>query len=154
MHLSLVVEQTKNGLKIKIFFFKIWICFFKLWKKNCALDFSHVRNSMHNALSGVSNASSPLRCITKYIHFCLFNKVKVILFTHTISTSLQYTHSIFHNDFLRHIQLKFCVSLRILFKKMAQKMDFWPKMRIQLKFQQGAQSIQDAHCNDANMVYV
>ena len=62
-----------------------------------------MRNSIHNTLSGVSmyclihhqgsrcineyiirggvvleNVSSPLRFITKYIHFCLFNKVNVI----------------------------------------------------------------------------
>ena len=29
----------------------------------------------------LANALSPLRCITKYIHFCLFNKVKVIQIT-------------------------------------------------------------------------
>ena len=85
--------------------FRLWRNIFStvLWKKNCVLDFSHVRNSIHNTLSGVSmyclihhqgsrcineyivrggvvleNVSSPLRFITKYIHFCLFNKVNVI----------------------------------------------------------------------------
>ena len=72
-------------------------------KKICVLDFSHVRNSIHNTSSGVSmyclihhqgsrcineyivrggvvleKVSSPLRFITKYIHICLFNKVNVI----------------------------------------------------------------------------
>ena len=81
-----------------------------LVKKNCVLDFSHVRNSIHNTLSGVSmyclihhqgsrcineyivrggvvleNVSSPLRFITKYIHFCLFNKVNVIANNHKIA---------------------------------------------------------------------
>ena len=88
--------------------FRLWGNIFStvLWKKNCVLDFSHVRNSIHNTLSGVSmyclihhqgsrcineyiirggvvleNVSSPLRFITKYIHFCLFNKVNVIKIT-------------------------------------------------------------------------
>ena len=85
--------------------FRLWGNIFStvLWNKNCVLDFSHVRNSIHNTSSGVSmyclihhqgsrcineyivrggvvleNVSSPLRFITKYIHFCLFNKVNVI----------------------------------------------------------------------------
>ena len=77
--------------------------FSKSEEKNCVSNFSHMRNSIHNISSGVKmyqqihhqgsrcineyiarggvvleNASSSLRNITKYIHFCLFNKVNVI----------------------------------------------------------------------------
>ena len=40
---------------------------------------------------------------------------------------LQYAHSIFQNGFLGRIQFKICANLRIIVKKIAQKVDLLAK---------------------------
>ena len=45
----------------------------------------------------------------------------------TVSALLYYAHSIFLNDSLGRTLFKFCANSRIVFKKIAQRLDFWPK---------------------------
>ena len=54
----------------------------------------------------------------------LFFKLVIL---YTVSALIQYAHSILLNEVLVRIQFKFCANLRILFKKIAQKVDFLPK---------------------------
>ena len=60
----------------------------------------------------LANASSPLRCITKYIHFCLFNKVKVIPITCIQRKKLDrnsYQKYVSVHDMWSHFRTLFCV---------------------------------------------